>query len=62
MGESQDRRVWYPAARCKECGAVTWQVSQARGRRRVEAPRHAEGCTQPLGRLDLEQRKREVGL
>ena len=60
--QPDDRRKWYPAARCKECGVVTWEVSLARGRREVEAPRHEEGCAAPLGRLDLERRRQEAGL
>ncbi len=62
MAVREDRRTWYPAARCKECGVITWEVSLARGRRRVEAPQHGSECAQPLGRLDLEKRRREVGL
>lgn len=57
-----DRRTWYPAARCRECGVITWEVSLARGRRRVETPRHSKGCSQPLGRIDLEQRRQKAGL
>ncbi len=51
MGE---RSRLVPAARCRECGAVTWLVNLARGPRRVRAPDHDDGCNQPPGRMDLQ--------
>ncbi len=62
MSEAQEHKKWYPAARCRECNVITWEVSLARGRRKVEAPKHREDCSVPLGRLDLDQRRKEAGL
>jgi hypothetical protein len=41
-----------PAARCRECRRVTWDVSIADGLRDRDKA-HAEGCSKPPGRLDL---------
>lgn len=55
-----DRSAWVPAARCRECGVVTWKVSMAQGTKRVEDAEHVDGCSQPPGRLDLRERGVEV--
>jgi hypothetical protein len=39
------------AARCKECGVVTWHFSQSGGRTRANEE-HAEGCSKPPGKFD----------
>lgn len=44
----------YNAAKCRECGAVTWVCSIDGGRRPTRA-KHAKGCTEPPGRLDLQE-------
>ncbi len=47
-------KSWRPAARCRECKALTWEVS-FRGLRKLERPEHTESCAHPVGRLDLQQ-------
>jgi hypothetical protein len=48
----QDVTKRMPAARCRGCGIVTWDVSIADGLIRCRK-KHVKGCTKPPGRLDL---------
>ena len=49
------RREQTPAARCRECGTLTWVVNLVRGARPVSCPDHRPGCSKPPGRLDLQR-------
>ena len=46
-----------PAARCRECGEITWKLSLSGGPQKLvdsrkHGPVHKEGCSKPPGRLD----------
>lgn len=57
-----DAQEWnriVPAARCKECGNVTWKLSLSGGPQKLydnkkNGPVHEKGCSRPPGRLDRE--------
>lgn len=49
----EDDARYYPAARCRECGAVTYECNLVTGIRPATSPRHHKGCLRPLGRMDL---------
>lgn len=49
------RREQTPAARCRECGALTWVVNLTHGARPVHNPEHTPECSRPPGRLDLQR-------
>jgi hypothetical protein len=51
--EEQNRL--YPAARCRECWEVTWTVSITHGVRPAKVT-HRQGCSAPLGRIDVKKR------
>lgn len=46
-----ERKRWVPAARCRECGVITWKLSLSGGRRRTGFA-HRDGCSEPPGRFD----------
>lgn len=48
----EEREEYVPAARCRGCQVVTWEVSVAHGLRRTDAV-HDEGCPAPPGKFDL---------
>lgn len=48
----QDAAKRMPAARCRGCQRVTWEISIADGLMRCPTT-HAKGCAVPWGRLDL---------
>jgi hypothetical protein len=43
-----------PAARCAECGTVTWVLAMNAQIPRAVKNAHRKGCGQPLGKLDRE--------
>ena len=53
-----ERNEYVPAARCRVCHVVTWEVSAAHGLRRTDAV-HERGCQAPPSRLDLLQQVRD---
>lgn len=50
-----DRDLWVPAARCRECGVLTWKLSLSGGRKRLNAV-HRQGCSKPPSKFDREER------
>lgn len=55
----EERNEYVPAARCRGCGVVTWEVSVTFGYRRTAAV-HEPGCSAPAGRLDLLQQVNDL--
>lgn len=55
------RSKWMPAARCRSCGVVTWEVSLARGLRPTDEE-HGPDCVQPMGRFDLLAQAKALGV
>ncbi len=53
--DPSDFKARRPAARCRGCGCLTWQVSIATGLRRVPNPQHADGCEKPPGKFDRQE-------
>lgn len=58
IGAAEWRHI-VPAARCRECGRVTWKLSLSGGPQKLmdtkrHGPVHAPGCSKPPGRLDRE--------
>ena len=51
--DPSDIAALMPAARCRECGAVTWHVNLVRGLSRAKDT-HASGCSRPPGIFDDE--------
>lgn len=47
---------YVPAARCRRCGVVTWELSISKGMRRPPRMKHHKGCRKPVGRIDLQAR------
>ena len=57
IGAQEWNRI-VPAARCKECGNVTWKLSLSGGPQKLvdtkkHGPVHADGCGRPNGKLDI---------
>lgn len=50
---AEEKKRDMPAARCRDCGAITWVVNLSTGARKVTGSDHEVGCERPLGRLDL---------
>lgn len=46
-----ERTRWVAAARCRECGVVTWKISLSGGRKQTHKP-HRNGCSEPAGKFD----------
>lgn len=51
VGE-REKKQDMPAARCRDCGVITWVVNLAVGARKLDNAEHEDGCTRPQGRLD----------
>ena len=57
IGAQEWNRI-VPAARCKECGNVTWKLSLSGGPQKLvdtkkHGPVHEDGCSRPNGKLDI---------
>ncbi len=55
----EERQEYVPAARCRGCQVITWEVSVAHGLRRTDAT-HEQGCTAPPGKFDLLRDARQL--
>ena len=49
----EEKKRDMPAARCRDCGTVTWVMNLSTGAWKISAPLHEYGCEKPLGRLDV---------